>query len=149
MSAKRETKGKSWFFTIISMIWITAVAFLVHQATPKVYEDSGNDQRTIENYNRILDSQRDLMSEIEELYAELRNLDFGIYQDYKELELQERINAMTDPSKATSAHMLRAGQVFELLLNSRHKLAAEQRNILKNTEAVVNCQKGNQSGLAE
>lgn len=149
MSSPNPTRGKSWFFALMSIIWLGATLFLVRELSPRPYQGSKTDLDKLSNYTEILDRQDNLLDESESLFREISTTKFDIYQDYKVEELQERINQMMDSTQSMAEHRIRVGILLDLLLDSREELVVQQRNIEKMENAILNCQEGNKRYLDE
>jgi|GEM_PF-3913846 len=139
MSTPNPNRGKAWFFTLMTLIWLGASLILVRELSPRPYNGSQEDLDKLSSYTR----QEALLNETEGLFREISTTQFDIYQDYKVDELRERVNQMKDSSQSMAEHRIRAGVLLDLLLDSREELVTKQRNIERTENSILNCQEGN------
>lgn len=144
MSRITEKQRRSWFFALLTLIWVGATVFIVQEMTPKSSLNTEERLFRLNKYDQNLDDLENLVLQMESSFAEIKATRFEIYQDYYVYELLDKIKGLHDESKPISQHTARVSTVLKLLLYARKELVTKKRNIETTAEAVQNCQEGNQ-----
>lgn len=147
MNPSGYNRARTWFFALLTLSWVGVSLYLVQELSPRPYEGSEADLDKLENYTELLDRQEDLLEDVEQLYLDIQETNFGIYQNYKIQELKDRIKDLMDPGKPMAEQRFRAGTLLNLLVDAREKFVTEQRNIVRIENNILNCQEGNQRYL--